>query len=147
MNNEERILGKLTEMDGRFDRIEGNFDHINKNFQQIGVNFEQIDARFDRIDARMDGMDLRMDGMDIFMREGLVSRDEGDRIIEKLIEMDDHIHRKLVTKTEFMERIDRLTDQVEGFVRLHTGHDVELMALRSKTDRLDERLTRVEAKV
>ena len=51
MNNEEKILAMLEQMNGRFDGMDKRFDGI--------------DARLDGIDGRLDGIDGRLDKLDI----------------------------------------------------------------------------------
>ncbi len=48
--------------------------------------------------------------------------------------------------TRLTGRIDTLTTSVDGFVRLHQTLDTELVAVRGKYDRLEERVEKLEAR-
>ena len=43
------------------------------------------------------------------------------------------------------DRIDRLATHVDGFMRLHETLDIEMRVIKAQMDRIEERLSRVEA--
>jgi hypothetical protein len=67
-----------------------------------------------------------------------------DKIIGKLVDMEDYMSEHLATKEELRGIESRLTDQVEGFVKLHTALNHEHYALCSKVDRIDKRVVGLE---
>ncbi|MBI2988257.1 MAG: hypothetical protein HYY45_15935 [Deltaproteobacteria bacterium] len=43
------------------------------------------------------------------------------------------------------DRIDRLATHVDGFMKLHETLDIEMRVIKAQMDRIEERLSRVEA--
>lgn len=73
-----------------------------------------------------------------------------DTILTKVVNIEDSIESiqsKMFTKDEAREMKDEIFTHIDGFVKLHQILDMELVALRSKYERLEERLTYVENKV
>lgn len=46
---------------------------------------------------------------------------------------------------EMGDRIDRLATHVDGFVKLHETLDIEMRVMKEQMNRMEERLTRLEA--
>lgn len=69
------------------------------------------------------------------------------RIFSLLASIQIDMREKMVTKDELREAKSELLDHVDGFIKLHTTLDTELVALRSKVDRLEGRLVMVETKL
>lgn len=67
-----------------------------------------------------------------------------DKIIAKLVEMDSYMREHMATKNELQAVKVELTDKIEGFIELHETVDYWMVALRSKVERLGERLDRLE---
>ena len=66
-----------------------------------------------------------------------------DKIIVKLIEMDAKMD-SLATKEDLRNQENRIVTTVDGFTKLHETLDHELIAMRNKYDRLEERLAKLE---
>jgi len=71
------------------------------------------------------------------------SGEQLDRLTTKVIDMDARLD-SFVTKEDFHGRMDRMADNIDRFVKLHETLDHELVAMRSKYERLEERLEKVE---
>lgn len=67
-----------------------------------------------------------------------------DKIVEAIMETRADVKDLIAWKGTIEHKVDDLTGHVEGFVRLHETLDCEVAALRSKNDRFEDRLTRVE---
>ncbi len=65
------------------------------------------------------------------------------KLFNKLVD----IEEKIVTKNEFQEFKVTLYGHIDGFVKLHETLDVELVALRGKYERLEERIEMIERKM
>lgn len=96
-----------------------HFTFLEGRFAAIDRRFEKIDERFERIDRRFDLVDMRFSELD-----GKI----------------DEVDRRLTS------RIDALTASMDGFIKLHQTLDVELASNRAKTDRLESRIERLEAR-
>ena len=70
-----------------------------------------------------------------------------DDILMKIFSKVVDIEANMLTKDEFNNFKTGIYPHVDGFIKLHETLDIELLALRSKYERLEERLTYVENKV
>lgn len=75
------------------------------------------------------------------------TRDILNNILTKVVNIDSKINNDMFTKDDAAEMKSELYSHIDGFVKLHETLDQELVSLRSKYDRLDERLKVVEQKV
>lgn len=73
--------------------------------------------------------------------------DQQNDILMKIFSKVVDIEEKMMTKHDAGEMENRMLDHIDGFIKLHQTLDIELVALRSKYDRLELRLNRVEEKV
>ncbi len=69
-----------------------------------------------------------------------------DKLVIKVIDMDERM-KSLATKDELAETRSNIITTIDRFAKLHETLDQELVALRSKYDRLEERLMFVENKL
>ncbi|MCI8554576.1 MAG: hypothetical protein HFJ80_06490 [Clostridiales bacterium] len=69
MNNEEKILALLEQMNSRLDTLEqGQADiksDMKERFGQVDTRLDQMDTRLDQMDVRFDQVDTRLDQMDV----------------------------------------------------------------------------------
>ena len=63
MNNEDKILAILEQMQGDISDLKQGQVATNARFDGIDKRFDGIDKRLDGIDKRFDGIDKRLDGM------------------------------------------------------------------------------------
>ena len=98
------------------------FAHVEERFKKVDEQFARIDARFEKVDEQFARIDDR------FREAQYEVRELGRRMDQQ------------------KERIDSLYDHVDGFITLHQKLDLELAALRSKYNRLDERMMRIESR-
>lgn len=70
-----------------------------------------------------------------------------NKILAKLIDSDQYMRENMVTRHEFENFKVEIYSHIDGFIKLHETLDVELVVLRSKYERLEERLGRVEIKL
>ncbi|MDP3985547.1 MAG: hypothetical protein Q8P82_02170 [bacterium] len=90
---------------------------INTFATHVDQKFEKIDQKFEKIDQRFDIFDQRFTSFE------------------------------QTTNKQFAEvngRIDKLYTAIDGFIQLHQKLEIELVALRAKYDRLEERLSKLE---
>ena len=137
MNNEEKILSKLEVIDGRLGGIDGRLNSIDGRIDGIDGRLNGIDGRLDGLEGRFDGLEGRFVGM----RERQVSMEiVQNKLVEEVISMKDYMYNELATKQELHEVENRLTDQMDGLVRLHQDHDVEICALNSRMGRVERHI-------
>jgi regulator of replication initiation timing len=76
-----------------------------------------------------------------------MSMSNQDDILVKIFNKVTNLEEKMVTKEEFEQRIGQTLQSIDRFVKLHETLDTELVSLRAKYDRLEDRLQKVEAKI
>jgi len=76
-----------------------------------------------------------------------MAEDKLNRILEAVVHIKDKLDNEMVTKTEFAEFRSENTAHIDGFIKLHQTLDQELVSLRRKYERLEDRLKTVEGKV
>jgi hypothetical protein len=69
-----------------------------------------------------------------------------NKILIKVVDIDERL-KQTVTHEQFSARFDDAMTSIDRFAKLHETLDQELVALRSKYDRLEERLIFVENKL
>ncbi|MFH1314989.1 MAG: hypothetical protein ABIH67_01185 [Candidatus Uhrbacteria bacterium] len=79
-----------------------------------------------------------------FLHEHMMTKEDGDKIITKVIDIDGRLD-DFVTKEDLKQTESRITSDFDRFVKLHETLDLELVALRSKYERLEERIVNLEA--
>lgn len=68
-----------------------------------------------------------------------------NKILIEVIDLKHHVHGHMFTKDEWETGRDEIVAHIDGFIKLHETLDLELVALRSKVDRLEGRIGRVES--
>ena len=61
---------------------------------------------------------------------------DSDRLLIKIINMDEFMRESMVTKEELAVTKDEMFTHIDGFIKLHDTMSTEIVALQSKTDRL-----------
>lgn len=89
---------------------------------------------------------------EVLLKDQALSKEDAKQFATKddLFLLEDRLSDRIdlcATKEEMHAMESRITTNIDQFVQLHQTMDVELLSLRSKCDRLDERLTVVERKV
>ncbi|MBI2552048.1 hypothetical protein HYW17_01980 [Candidatus Uhrbacteria bacterium] len=70
-----------------------------------------------------------------------------NKILIKLIDLDVYVREHTATKEEMQASEDRMLTHIDGFIKLHETLDLELVALRSKVDRVEERVGKIEMRL
>ena len=144
----ELIMQNVMKQEEKFDKIIKKIDNLADRMsaqeEQTGQVLRRMDAQEGKMDdmlRRMDTQDKRMDSQDKKMdaqgKRMDVQESRMDKVIQKLVDMDAYMHEELATKAELREVESRLTDQVEGFVKIHETLDHEFVSLRAKVDWLE----------
>ncbi len=68
-----------------------------------------------------------------------------DKILTKVIDMDERMD-DFVTKEDLKQTENRILTDFDRSVKLHETLDQKLVALRSKYDRLEERIVKLETR-
>lgn len=100
--------------------------------------------KLDTTDSKLDAMSKQLD---VVVIEQKTADDRIDTILAKVVGIAQTVKDNMFTKDEAREMESRLLTHIDGFIKLHETLDVELVALRSKYERLEERVVRVEQKV
>ena len=69
------------------------------------------------------------------------------KLFSKVNDLDEYIRREMVTRREHDQLREDVIVHVDSFVKLHETLDQELVALRSKVDRLEDRVVRLESRI
>jgi len=64
MNNEDKILAMLEQLQQGQTAMQGDIQGINTRLDGIDTRLDGIDTRLDGIDTRLDGIDLRLDELE-----------------------------------------------------------------------------------
>ena len=107
------------------DRLDTIERLVRSGFRHVDQRFEQVDQRFDGIDKRLDRAEQRMDILEFGQRELKSDFDAKFAILD--------------------ERINVLTNHVDGFMKLHETLDIEFKVLKEQMNRVEARLDRLEA--
>ncbi len=70
-----------------------------------------------------------------------------NKILVKVVSIESDIKGKMMTKDDGREMESRLLGHIDGFIKLHETLDTELVSLRSKYERLEGRVQRLEERV
>jgi len=133
MNNEEKILEMLMQMNGRFEQMDGRFE-------QMDGRFEQMDGRFSNLEKDMSGMKKDISGLKEDMSG--VKTDVGsmkedisglkDEVFKTNIIIEQNIEPKIaalfdghVTNVETLRRIENRVDELAD---IQERHDVAIRA-------------------
>ncbi len=76
-----------------------------------------------------------------------MSEDKLNKILETVVYLKDKIDNEMVTERQFTEKNNEVLTHIDGFVKLHQTLDQELVSLRHKYDRLEDRIKTVEQKL
>ncbi len=70
-----------------------------------------------------------------------------NKILAKLVNVEAYMHENMATKQGLQEVKSELMTHIDGFIKLHEALTLEFAALRSKNERLEERLQKIELKL
>lgn len=70
-----------------------------------------------------------------------------NKILTKVISIEIDIKEKMATKDDLRDLESKMLNHIDGFIKLHETLDIEMVSLRNKYDRLEERVGRVETKL
>jgi len=73
-----------------------------------------------------------------------MSEEKLDKILATVVHLQDKIDNEMATKQEIGVLEDKLLTHIDSFVKLHQTLDQELVSLRHKYDRLEDRVKIVE---
>lgn len=123
----EAIQDLASQMDERFNRVDERFKGVDERFKELDEHLEQMDER---------------NGLRFAQLEKTLEEQMGDLRKDITLQFDG-VYKRLDLANE---RVDRLFIAVDGFIVLHKKIEQEFGALRSKYERLEERIVRLETK-
>jgi len=88
---------------------------------------DRIIKKLEQIDGRLHTMEGRQDGMS-----------------DKLYDMDRYLREEVATKAELRATENRLMNHIDGLYKKTDTHDQEITANRSRTERLETRVSTIE---
>ena len=124
MNNEEKILemlgqmqSQMTQMNTRLDKMDTRLDKMDTRFDKVDARLDQMDVRFDKMDARLDQMDTRMSSIETEARGTRVLMEEQGRTL------------KLVAEgvNANSERLDRMADNLDDVHETLLAHELFIL--------------------
>jgi chromosome segregation ATPase len=134
MNLQDKIIEKLTEIDGNVKGIQVDLAITKADVKGMKTKLDSLAVRQDRTDSKLDGL------TEIVSKQGKLQ----DKLIMTVLKTESGVKELLEWKVEMTSKVDGLVDCVEGFAKQHNTMDCEVTALRSKTDRHEGRITRLE---
>ena len=146
----KKSVKKTTNTAQHLDSIEGllrsGFRQVDQRFEQVDKRFEQVDQRLAQVDKRLAQVDQRLDQVDQRLAQVDRRLDQADRR-QDVFEFDlADLKRQLSEQGAMLEqKIDRLTEHVDGFMKLHETLDIEFKVLKEQMSRMEARLDRLEA--
>ncbi|HZJ84806.1 MAG TPA: hypothetical protein VFD02_04530 [Syntrophomonadaceae bacterium] len=126
MNNEEKILALLENMDGRFDKMD----------ERLG----NMDGRFDKIDERLGNMDGRMEGFEagqgVLVNQVMQLTEDVQAVRQSQVGMEN----------EFTEKIRALFDAREVSLDYFASIKSELVRIAESQETIRRTFYRLESK-
>ena len=144
MNNEERILsileniqGKVGSMESRFDTLEGRFDTLEGRFDTLEKNtnkrFEALEGRFDTLEGRFDTLEGRFDTLE--NRFDTMEKNTNDKFksIEKLIAEETQLTRdELKAEIQFVyDKVETLKDDINIIEQNTAKNSLDISRIKS----------------
>ncbi len=81
-----------------------------------------------------------------FLREHMLTKEDGDRLLSRIIALETR-QADFATKKDLEDMKSEIMETLDKLVKTDSDQAVEMVAMRSKYDRIEERLTAVEKKV
>lgn len=124
----DQIDGRLDRMDGRFEAVEGRLDGLEGRVIQLRDTTNGLGPRLDRTDRRLDGLEGQLNTLARVVAKGFAEAAEDRQKI----------------RDEFSSKIDSYSRVVDANIKQTETYMHEMLAISSKVDRLDARLTHLE---
>jgi len=131
----ESLDERFDGVDKRFDRMDERFDGVDKRFDKSDKRVDSLEAKFDRFESVQNAMALRLISVETTVKEHSVTLqtmqlrlDSLHGLAEKLERRTGRIEQEYVMITEALRRLEQRFDRIEA-------------------DRLQERITALEARV
>jgi hypothetical protein len=127
-------------VDQRFEKIDQRFEKIDQRFEKIDQRFEKIDQRFEKIDQRFEKIESVMatkdDLANMATKDDLANMATKDDLF-KIDQRFERIEATMATKSDLAKLEERIITTIDQFIALHQTHEAEIMALRSKCERME----------
>lgn len=120
------LATKVGSLETKFDRLETKVDHLENRFDHLEKKVDKLEDKFDALESKVDRIDTTV-----------------NKLVVKVVEMDGRMDT-FATKGEYDAKFDEVITMIDGFVNKQTTLDHELVSMRNKNERTDERLTVVE---
>ncbi|MFH1314990.1 MAG: hypothetical protein ABIH67_01190 [Candidatus Uhrbacteria bacterium] len=132
-----KILSKVENIDERLDKV----------IEEVGG----IDKRIDGVTDQMQGMDKRLSdqvgGIDKRLSNQISGIDNRlDEVAVTTLNIQEE-QKTFARKKDLDETKQEIMTGIDGLAKQHKSLDLELVSMRSKNERLEERLVLVEQKV
>ncbi len=146
-----RVDSLETRMDERFEIVESEIrslhDEMDTGFSLVNEQFNEVDKRFDAVDKKFGEVDKRLGEVD--KRLGEV--DKRFNMVEIKLDVGDFNYQSLEQKFDagfnrMDERFSEVITQIDGVVSICQRLDQEDVASRSRYDRLEHRVEKLEAR-
>ena len=109
--------------------------------EKILSKLDSFEVTFEKIETRLDSFEATQKSFETTQKSFELTQ---NKLVAKVVDMDQYMKENLVTKTELDQRLNTMTTHIDGFVKLHENLDIELVALRGKYDRLESRIEVLE---
>ncbi len=127
--NQEKMLSNAKSLEMRVDGLTTTVD-------TLAVNQDKILSKVQSLELGAENLTTTV---------GTLATNQ-DKILVKVLEVDARLYT-FVTKEDLMVSTEQVVTTIDRFAKLHETLDQELVAMRNKYDRLEERLEVVESKL
>ena len=139
-----RVDSLETRMDERFEIVESEIrslhDEMDTGFSLVNEQFNEVDKRFDAVDKKFGEVDKRLGEVDKRFNMVEIKLDVGDFNYQSLEQKFDAGFNRMD------ERFSEVITQIDGVVSICQRLDQEDVASRSRYDRLEHRVEKLEAR-
>ncbi|MBI2644853.1 hypothetical protein HYW94_01590 [Candidatus Uhrbacteria bacterium] len=138
---QDRLVVRVADMDAKIGGFSARQNSFEETQDLLAEKIASMDAKIGGMDAKIGGMDAKIGGMDAKQNR---FEETQDRLVAEVVGMKQYMREQMATKDELRETENRLATHMDGFIKLHENLDTELVALRGKYDRLEQRIEILE---
>jgi len=135
LNNEEKILGILENMQKQMDSMGKRMDSMDKRMDSMGKRMDSMDKRMDSMDKRMGTMETRMDIMETrmdTMQETLTRvAVTQENIVLPRLQLLAEGHSSMMDRMPQKSRVEALEEDVAVLKSVAEAHTIAITELKA----------------
>lgn len=131
------------EMKRELNGIKSHLSRLDSHLEKVDARLEKIDARLEKVDAHLERVDAHLDKLNAVLVRVAAS---ATRTESRLGDLENYVHRNLLTRKEFDARFEQFGAFVEAARRDRKNASDSYVQLADRLDAHDKRLSRLEAR-